>query len=176
MKRRAVLVSMGVGLLGQLPLAPAPGAEAAPPVTTHAAARAYDPFKKIARDKGVQIFIDKTQPKAMATEAALHLDMNMVHASIEHAIELTRGNALLNAKFQRLLQQGTPVQQVEFVMGSGRYYFPEDLETAVAEQSTASSNPQCWVCETVCPIVCSCQGNGDQYCREHCRQVCHKYC
>jgi len=108
----------------------------------------------------------------------LHLDMNMVRASIENAIARTKQKPELNKKLQRLLGNGTAVQQVEFVHGSGKYYFPEDLEKAIAQSQNvnASSDAQCWVCENVCTVVCNCLGNGDQYCKDKCKEVCHKYC
>jgi hypothetical protein len=168
---------MAFSLLAQLPIIRSAEAEskslAAQPKSVPASE--YEPFKKIAKEKGVKIFIN--QPPPMKALTALHLDMNMVKASLENAIERTKEKTAINQKLRQLLTTGTPVQQVEFVLGSGTYYFPEDVEQAIAQSENVSAQgAQCWVCENACSVVCSCLGNGDQYCRDKCRQVCHKYC
>jgi hypothetical protein len=182
MERRSVLASLGLGLLSQSPFTRSLRAE---PALQRAAgsqppASAYDAFVKIAKAKGVKIFINQAPPAVAAAKASaantLHLDMNMVRASIEDAIAKTKQNASLNAQLTRLLRSGTPVQQVEFVMGTGRYYFPWDVEAAIADSGkAAAASIQCTVCENVCHLVCSCLGNGDQYCQDKCRDICHKY-
>ena len=134
-----------------------------------------EPFREIAKKKGAKLFANQEPPAAQ--KQTLHLDMDMVKASLENAIERTAGKPELNEKLRRLLSNGTAAQQVDFVLGTGTYYFPEDLEeVAKSGKIPVASGAQCWVCENVCTLVCNCLGNGDQYCKERCRQVCRKYC
>jgi hypothetical protein len=173
-----MLASIGLGLLGQLPFRETLRAEAV--LQPAAPASAYDAFTKIAKAKGAKIFVNQAPPAVSAASAnaanTLHLDMNMVRASIEDAIAKTRANAPLNTQLSRLLKSGTAVQQVEFVMGTGRYYFPWDVEDAItASKKVTTASIECTVCETICPIVCHCAGNGDQFCQEKCREICHRH-
>lgn len=175
MKRRTVLTSIGMGVLGQQAFLRAGAFAQAPKVVP---AAEYEPFQKIAKAKGVKIFINQDRPSANANEVSvLHLDMNMVQASIENAIARTK-DPELNQKLRRLLTNGTAVQKVEFVHGSGRYYFPEDMERAIAAstRAAAASDSTCWICHEVCTLVCNCLGNGDQYCKDKCREVCSRHC
>ena len=183
MERRTLVRSIGLGLLGQLGFVRRAHAESASqaPAQKQAPVTEYDPFVKIANAKRVRIHVNKAPPTTpvAAGGGALHLDMNMVRASLENAIARTRSQKEINAKLRRLLARGTAVQQVEFVMGSGTYYFPEDVEKAITESQRVGvkqSGGQCWVCENVCWLVCTCLENSEQYCREKCRQVCRKYC
>jgi hypothetical protein len=182
MNRRSVLASIGISLLGPLPFkrSAVSAAQTAKPVS----AAEYAPFEAIAKKKGVRIYINQDPPTVAAAGAsrivpqALHLDMNMVRASIENAIARTKANQVLNQKLSRLLAGGTAVQQVEFVHGSGTYHFPEDIEHAIASagKPLAASDAQCLTCLTVCWVVCTCQENSSQYCRDKCREVCTRHC
>lgn len=175
MRRRTFITTVGAGLLAQAPLInTARAAAASNPKSSTPAAR--EPFIKIAKAKGVKISFDDAS--AQAEPDYLHLDMNMVRSSIENAISSNSHDPVIADKLRRLLAKGTAVEQVEFVHGSGRYYFPEDVKKAIelSELVKAQSDAQCWVCVPVCYLVCTCKGNGDQYCKDRCRDVCHKYC
>lgn len=180
MKRREMLTTIGAGLLTPVSLRPTLFAQTPAQARASVPAAEYEPFRKIAQAKGVRIFTDQSAPSAATSELnALHLDMNMVKASIENAISRTQQDPELNQKLRRLLANGTAVQQVEFVHGTGRYYFPEDVEQAITESTrprAAAAQANCWICTTVCTVVCNCLGNGDQYCKDRCREVCKKHC
>ena len=181
MKRRAVFASAALGLLAQIPIIGTAHAQGSKKAAKPSARSEYEPFEKIAKDKGAKIFINKNAPvSTLSQKSALHLDMSMVRASIEHAIGGAKkgGQPAVAAKLQGLLSKGTAVQQVDFVHGSGAYYFPEDVEKAITDSGKANKadDAQCWVCVPVCYIVCTCLQNSDQYCRDKCRDVCHKYC
>lgn len=182
MNRRSVLASIGISLLGPFPFSRSN--DIAAQATKPASADEYAPFEAIAKKKGVRIFINQDPPTVAAAGAspivpqALHLDMNMVRASIDNAIARTKSNQGLNQKLSRLRTSGTAVQQVEFVHGSGTYYFPEDIERAIAGAGTvqAASDAQCLTCLVTCWVVCTCQENSSQYCREKCREICTRHC
>jgi hypothetical protein len=183
MKRRTFITSsIGLGMVAQLPFIGAVNADmkkgAAVPLTTTPLGE-RELFIKIAKDKGVNVFFDQPAPIQITALKELHLDMNMVRASIGIAIARTKtNNPLISQKLARLLAQGTAVQQVDFVHGSGSYYFPEEVEAAIVQSESVhiTEGVQCWICEPVCMTVCACLGNGDQYCKDKCRDVCHKYC
>ena len=186
MKRRFFINTIGLGMVAQLPFVRTVSAgtkkEAEAPKPGPVPPEQREPFIKIAKEKGVKIFFDQPAPAQALTE--LHLDMNMVRASIENTIARTKTKQpSISEKLARLLAQGTPVQQVEFVHGSGVYYFPEDLQKYIADAESAqttgavrTTGGQCTVCSWVCTTVCNCLGNGDQYCKDRCRNVCEKYC
>ena len=182
MERRTFISTGVIGLATPLLLSQTTSGVAAKGVTPRTSAAERVPFIKIAKEKGVNIFFDKTPPASTLEQLdELHLDMNMVRASLTQAIERTKrkGSTKLSAKLKNLLDSGTSVQQVDFVLGSGTYYFPEDLESAIAKSESAqveANGIDCMVCEWVCTTVCNCLQNGDQYCKDRCRNVCSKYC
>jgi hypothetical protein len=169
-----------LGVLAQVPLIGTAYAQQAKKQGKAASPAEYEPFVKIAKAKNVKIFVNQDAPvSAMGEAGQLHLDMNMVRASLENAITRSeaKGQKRIAEKLRRLLDKGTPVQQVDFVHGGGTYYFPEDVEKAIADSGKpAAAGVQCWVCNPVCYLVCTCQQKGDQYCKERCKQVCEKYC
>jgi hypothetical protein len=79
MKRRTFITTVGVGLLTQTPLIDAAPA-AMVPTSKPSTAAEREPFIKIAKAKGVKIAFDAVV--AEAEVSSLHLDMNMVRASI----------------------------------------------------------------------------------------------
>ena len=180
MKRRTLFTSVGMGILSQcLPLrnALAQGKSAAGSVFTEAD---YEPFKKIAAAKKVKIHFGEKTADAAKRPEGLNLDMDMVRASLALAIRDTRqkGALKLADKFDRLSKSGSPVQQVEFVIGTGTYYFPEDIQRAISapEKVAEKVGLTCWVCHQVCSIVCGLNEMGDRVCEEKCRDVCHNDC
>lgn len=179
MKRRTAFGSVGVGLLSPTLLgANNASAQSGMPHPQFSEAD-YEPFRKIAAAKGVKITMNASDAMTAQAVEALHLDMDMVRASLALAIrESRKGNSTITEKLERLARNGTPVQQVEFVMGTGTYYFPEDLEKALSAPAgrVEATGVQCVVCEWVCTTVCNCLGNGDQVCKDRCRNVCSKYC
>jgi hypothetical protein len=181
MKRRALFKSVGAGLVVQAVsgLGNANAKEAGPPRPAFTVAD-YEPFKKIAAAKGAKITINAAGVGAMSVPDQLHLDMDMVRASLALAIRdaQKKGRKEIADKLERLAKSGTAVQQVEFVMGTGTYYFPEDIEKSLNDvgKPVQAAGVQCVVCDWVCTTVCSCLGNGDQACKDRCRNVCSKYC
>jgi hypothetical protein len=139
----------------------------------------FKPFEEIARRKGVPIHT--AQFTAKMTTDKIHLDMDMVEQSVRSAITQTQRTSqkLIQAKLERLLATGTDAQKVEFVLGSGTYYFPEDIEN-LAKLSRASGGRELAVdchrvCETVWYYICRCTGSAQQ-CRDEARELCHIVC
>ena len=143
------------------------------------------PFEAIAKRKGKDITFltsddDKTVGKTEWPEN-VHLDMDMVEASIENAILRVTKQGLdsIRGKLERLLANGTDAEKVEFVLGSGTYYFPEDINrmAQLSRDDTDNKSPSCRkVCNSVCRAVCSCLQGGKQECKEACRDVCELVC
>jgi hypothetical protein len=139
----------------------------------------FKPFEEIARRKGVPIHTAEFTEKI--TSDKIHLDMDMVEQSIRSAITQTQrtGQKRIQGKLEHLLANGTDAQKVEFVLGSGTYYFPEDIEN-LAKLSRASGGRELAVdchrvCETVWYYICRCTGSAQQ-CRDEARELCHIIC
>jgi hypothetical protein len=140
-------------------------------------------FEKIARDKGVQIIFSENITESRSE--TFHLDLNMLDQSIrdsivdlENQLEQRPSDAALSIikdKFARLLKDGRYIDKVHYVLGSGSYYFPEDIEAMIAtaedtvNRVSISKTPSC---TNVCRVVCTCLGGGEQSCRDFCRDVC----
>ena len=137
-----------------------------PPPTT---AAERQPFIAIAKAKGATIAFNSI--KAQSNAQGVHLDMNMVQASINNAAARAKaaGYQSIAAKLQRLGAVGTAAQKTDFVMGSGKYYFPEDIEKAGAQSGVHAMGI---VCHTFWYLVCRCHGNNDQDCHDAARTVC----
>jgi len=139
----------------------------------------FKPFEEIARRKGVEIRLAKFESKI--DDKKIHLDMDMVEESIRCAINETKrtGKTITQAKLERLLKDGSDPEKVQFVLGSGTYYFPEDIKQ-IAKLSRESGgkplNLDCHrVCETVWYYICRCTGSA-QECRDEARELCHIVC
>lgn len=146
----------------------------------------YEPFREIAKKKGVEItFLESGKSRTtheMSSTDEIHLDINMVEQSIRNAIERTgkSGQKTIQAKLERLLQSGSDSQKVDFVFGSGTYYFPEDIEVmaAISRKDPLFSKSKCHkVCDNVCWMACMCiPKTKSQECSERCKQVCQVVC
>jgi hypothetical protein len=152
------------------------------------------PFNAIANRKGHPIHWDSPiEHEEFST--SIHLDMNMVEASLDSAIHMfeketnsindverrkSRDSILISLK--NLRSQGSTADKVRFVMTSGTYYFSEDLERMAdsAESNDHRTSSICKrVCEPVIYFVCRCictpQPYGqdcEQFCREMEKNVC----
>jgi len=153
------------------------------------------PFEEIARRKGVTISFDApaTGKEAKTTLAAesmattgesIHLDMEMVEESLRNAIKRTgeAGQLSIQGKLKQLLETGTDAEKVEFVLGSGTYYFPGDV-AQLANLSRLSGGRSLKgidckrVCETIYYLVCRCiQLRDAQECHETSRIFCEIRC
>lgn len=128
-----------------------------------------DTFLEIANLKGKKIYFNEPEP--------IHLDMDMVDASLKMAIQNAKSLAV-KEKLIRLQTDGTDAQRVDFVMGEGTYYFPEDLErlAKMSREASAEGASTIGVCRRICEInnytICKCLGNGDQFCRDFAKKVC----
>lgn len=138
------------------------------------------PFEDVARRKGYKFLTASTFTAKIANDR-IHLDMDMVDESIRSAIKQTdrSGQKMLHEKLVRLLANGTDAQKVQFVLGSGTYYFPEDIEH-LAKLSRESGGRELSVdchrvCETVWYYICRCTGDA-QECRDEARELCHIVC
>lgn len=127
------------------------------------------PFIAIAKAKGAKISFDGVKRTSSAEN--VHLDINMVNASIDNAAARAKraGYDRLAGKLQRLRERGSAAQKTDFVMGSGKYYFPEDVQQGLAKAELSSHS---YTCVGVCFIVCVCKGGGIQECAEHCVDKC----
>lgn len=132
----------------------------------------YEVFRKIAQTKGVGISINKSR--------AIHLDMNMIEASLDSAI----ANSVdpdITLRLKHLKASGSDAQKVDFVMGKGKYYFPDDIEM-LAKLSRQSNGAilEGRICEEVCHVtgyvLCRCLGNGEQECFDMWREICKIQC
>jgi len=123
LKRRSFLARIIFTLMGPITLTRKPVYGA----TRRELDQELAPFRKIAADKQFKFtFRPGTRP-ARAPTREMHLDMDMVRASLNNAIERARSQRLtkIEERLQRLLTNGTAAQQVDFVLGSGtRYFFP----------------------------------------------------
>lgn len=133
------------------------------------------PFRKIAKEKGVELNVVAGDSKPNQAISQMHLDMDMVRASLRNAIDRAKqqGLASIQARLERLLASGTAAQQVDFVLGSGnRYFFPEDVEkyAAMAEKNKLHSFQV--RCTIFCFLACLCTADFTQECRERCRELC----
>lgn len=132
------------------------------------------PFRKIAKEKGVKlIFLDNEKVKAEKM-SEMHLDMDMVRASLRNAIDRAgaQGLATIREKLERLMSSGTAAQQIDFVLGPGRQYmFPEDVERLAAKAEADKFHTFGIVCGTFCWLACVCTGKYNQECRERCRDI-----
>lgn len=130
----------------------------------------YRPFIEIAADKGLSLSFDvRSQNDNVALEC---VDMDLVCASIENAIDRATQQKLdeLVVRLQRLLRDGTPVQQVDFVLGSRRtYYFPEDIEKMIASGPTAA-HP--FRLQRFSWLRCRPLSDGSHECQEYQNQIC----
>lgn len=142
-------------------------------------ANGQQPFIDIAKRKGVRITFGANLSKL--ADGPIHLDMDMVEQSIRDAIRrLVKPNPIAD-KLQWLLDKGTDTQKVDFVLGSGSYYFPGDIEKLAELSRTSggrSKGVECRrVCETIYYWVCKCiQRRDDQECRETSRIFCEIRC
>jgi len=141
----------------------------------------FKPFQEIAKRKGVSI--KKVAFREMMTTDQIHLDMDMVEQSLRSAITATdrTGQKDIKTKLEWLLAKGTDAEKVEFVLGSGTYYFPGDVERLAKlsrESGGKATGENCRrVCEPVYYWVCRCiQTRNDQECRETSRIFCQIYC
>lgn len=136
----------------------------------------FEEFKKRAEEKGFKFVLDLENKLDIEAATELHVDMVMVDLSIKSAMQNVKTDSL-RQKFNNLLTKGTNAQKLEYVYGSGTYYFPEDLEKIAAESLTETpSGKICTrVCDFVCNEICRC-ALSDQICREVCRKVCEIIC
>ena len=137
------------------------------------------PFEEIAEAKGKQIRFGQKEQGIVESSKQFHLDMDMVEASLRNAIMQTErnGQTTIKEKLQRLLEDGTDVHKVEFVLGSGSYYFPEDIQAMADESRDVTVKGDCeMVCDNVCWVVCTCLTRESQECTERCRRVCERIC
>jgi hypothetical protein len=132
------------------------------------------PFKKIAKEKGVKLAVLRNRKEQLTKMSEMHLDMDMVRASLENAISRSKKQGLssIQAKLERLRLNGTAAQQIDFVLGSGRQYvFPEDLERLALKAEEDKFYTFGVVCGTFCWLACVCTGQFNQECRERCRDI-----
>lgn len=138
----------------------------------------FDSFKKRAEEKGFKFRYNPENILEIEAPSELHIDMIMVDLSIESAINNVK-SIDLKEKLQVLLRNGTNAQKIEFVYGTGSYYFPEDLEM-IAQRAINETNDNkiCQpVCEIVTRIVCRCLAkSNEQICSEIARNVCRIIC
>lgn len=139
------------------------------------------PFREIAARKGAKYVFGSRKLSAAKSGAPLqmHLDMDMVRASLNNAIERTKKQKhyAISERLERLLANGTAAQQVDFVLGSGdKYFFPEDVETWAKMAEANKFHSFGVVCDEVCFIICKCScwrrlEDCVQQCTERCRQI-----
>jgi hypothetical protein len=132
------------------------------------------PFKKIAKDKGVEISFGKPKENRVRPLSEMHLDMDMVRASLDNAVERAKKENLtaILERLERLRAKGTAAQQVDFVLGSGnQYMFPEDVERVAAMAEKDKFHSFGVVCGSFCWLSCICTGKNNQECRERCRDI-----
>ena len=135
------------------------------------------PFEKIAKAKDKQIQFGTNEQGFVESSKQFHLDMDMVDASLLNAIMQTERNEqfAIRVKLERLLENGTDVEKVEFVLGSGSYYFPEDIQAMADESRDKAFTPDSVLeCEFVCWVVCTCLTQESQECAERCRNICKR--
>lgn len=140
----------------------------------------YKPFIDIANRKGKQITFYSVKVNKAAPDV-IHLDMDMVRASLDNAIERSKKEDItwLTPRLEYLRSHGTGAQQVDFVLGSGnRYFFPQDVEKLVAlSENPVTAKSDCpLICRLFCWLACICTGDARQECTERCREVCSPKC
>jgi hypothetical protein len=131
-------------------------------------------FTTIAKKKGVHITW-QAHNQQDHDKRQIHLDMNMINASLQLAIQ-NCVNTSIKEKLLRLQNNGTDVQKVEFVMGTGTYHFPEDIEMLVKHFNDDDNGTCQNICEIIAYTVCRCVELGDQVCQEVSRNICHVVC
>lgn len=132
----------------------------------------FEVFRNIADAKGVAISFNKPR--------AIHLDMNMIEASLDSAIT-SAVDEEIKVRLQQLRTNGTDAQKADFVMGNGKYYFPEDIEMLAKRSRETNGKVEaddyCFeVCHVTGYVLCRCLGNGDQECRDMWREICRIQC
>lgn len=175
-KRRALIVS---ALLSPFAFLTRKVAAANPSTPAVLSESDLKPFREIATKKGAKFVVgsgDRYRPQSQGSRE-MHLDMDMVRASLDDAIRRTRkkGQTVIAEKLERLRANGTAAQQVEFVLGSGdKYFFPEDVEkwAAMAEKNKFHSFGV--VCDTVCYVICKCSCWGPKECVQECTERCRE--
>lgn len=199
MSRRQLVVHMTALLAtvagGARAAYPGQGKDSKQNVKAMTTAEERKPFEEIARRKGVKISFEapvlaSAEHAASAAKNAsrngeyIHLDMDMVEESLRNAIKRTgaAGQSSIQTKLKHLLQKGTDAEKVEFVLGSGTYYFPGDVDrlAKISRQAGGKSlaSGGCRrVCTPVYYLICRCiQLRNDQECRETSREFCEIYC
>lgn len=117
-------------------------------------------------------------------DTRIHLDMDMVDASIDTVIERLSDDRHLRERFQHFQKTATNAQKIDFVYGSGTFWFPDEMEAlAHASRETDDVVSLAISCRVVVYIVCRCiiGKNPDvpddaieQLCSEISRKVCSK--
>jgi hypothetical protein len=129
----------------------------------------YQPFIETAKAKGLSLSFGGAARSARPD--LWRLDMDLVRLSIASAIARAtqQGMDPLVQRLEHLLDAGTDVQHVDFVLGDRRtYYFPEDIEKMV--QSGPSASHPC----TVYPfswLRCQPLEDGSQHLEEHHKRI-----
>jgi hypothetical protein len=136
----------------------------------------FEEFKKRAEEKGFNFILDPENKINIESPSEIHVDMVMVDLSIKSAIKNAK-TVPLQQKLTNLLAKGTNAQKLDFVYGTGTYYFPEDLEIIAAYSLSKETEAKIChrVCETVCYELCRCL-LADQICRIACKKVCEIIC
>jgi hypothetical protein len=170
---RRGFVTRAISLLGGALFGSVPVVGAAKEQTPGVAEEELAPFREIAKKKGFKL-VFLTDQKANSKELTeMHLDMDMVRASLQNAIARAKKQGLKSIleRLERLAASGTAAQQIDFVLGSGRQYmFPEDVEKWAAQAEKNKFHTFGVVCGTFCWLSCICTPNA-QECREKCRDI-----
>jgi hypothetical protein len=127
-------------------------------------------FSEIAARKGLTLLFN--EGRAEEEHELSRVDMDLVRASLENALMRARQRDMdvVAQRLERLLESGTQVEQIAFVLGSGRvYYFPEDVQRMVEAGPTIAhpfrSLPLSW-------LRCRPMNDGSQLCEESQRRIC----
>ena len=174
LSRRSFVTKASLTLIGASTLAYSVPSKAATSTATNVTEEELAPFRKIAQEKGVKITFMKEKATRTRALSQMHLDMDMVRASLDNAIERATNQNLskILPRLQRLRASGTAAQQVDFVLGSGRQYmFPEDVEKIAARAEKNKFHTFGVVCNTFCWLSCICTGDNNQECQQQCRDV-----
>jgi hypothetical protein len=136
----------------------------------------FEEFKKRAEEKGFNFILDPENKINVESPSEIHVDMVMVDLSIKSAIKNAKSE-VLQKKLANLMATGTNAQKLDFVYGTGTYYFPEDLEIIAAYSLSKETEGKICrrVCDIVCYELCRCL-LADQICREVCKKVCEIVC
>jgi hypothetical protein len=138
----------------------------------------FEAFKKRAEEKGFKFVLDTGNEINVEEPTELHIDMVMVDLSIKSAIRNVKSESF-KKKLETLSTSGTNAQKIDFVYGSGSYYFPEDLEMlANRSLSGVREDGICHkVCEVVLTEICRCLLKvNEQICRMVARKICGPVC